>query len=399
MKYKELSSLFYSDNKEYLNIYETRYNSESTYRFNFKIKDDNAFVLINHEILNSIEKIMELNNVLSKYMQIVPPIALQQYTRKCLIDEVRMTNEIEGVVSTRKEIREILNSTTISKKPRLYGLVKKYQLLLEEDINLSEPKDIRNLYDELVLEEVIDEDPNNVPDGVLFRADKVFVQNAVGKTIHNGSFPESKIINEIGKGLEILNDDNYSFLIRVAVFHYIFGYVHPFYDGNGRTSRFISSHLLAQKLEGLVSYKLASTIKENINMYYKSFRETNDEKNKGDLTPFVLKFFKTLIKSIEDLCSSLEENHNKFKFFAKKIKVFAGKDNRKEQILFILIQNSLFGEEGLSVETLYKIKNESISISKIRSSLKELEKDGILYINKSGNTKLYDIDLNVLGNV
>lgn len=399
MKYKELSSLFYSDNKEYLNIYETRYNSESTYRFNFKIKNDNAFVVINHEILNSIEQIMELNNLLTKYMQSVPPIALQQYTRKCLIDEVKMTNEIEGVVSTRKEIREILNSTTVGKKTRLYGLVKKYQLLLEEDIKLIEPKDIRSLYNELVLEEVINEDSNNKPDGILFRADKVFVQNAVGKTIHDGSFPESKIIDEMEKGLEILNDDNYSFLIRVAVFHYIFGYVHPFYDGNGRTSRFISSHLLAQKLEKLVSYKLAATIKENINMYYKSFRDTNEEKNKGDLTPFVLKFFKTLIKSIEDLCSSLNENYNKFEFFVDKIKAIAGKDNKKEQILFILIQNSLFGEEGLSVENLYNIKNGSIGISKIRSSLNELEKDGVLYIQKSGNTKLYDIDLNVLSNI
>lgn len=35
MKYKALSSIFYSDNANYLNLYETRYNSESTYRFDF----------------------------------------------------------------------------------------------------------------------------------------------------------------------------------------------------------------------------------------------------------------------------------------------------------------------------------------------------------------------------
>ena len=38
----------------------------------------------------------------------VPEIALRQYTKKCLIDEIRMTNQIEGVNSTKKEINDIL---------------------------------------------------------------------------------------------------------------------------------------------------------------------------------------------------------------------------------------------------------------------------------------------------
>ena len=63
------------------------------------------------------------------------------------------------------------------------------------------------------------------------------------------------------KGLNILNNDEYDYMIRIAVFHYIFGYIHPFYDGNGRTSRFISSYLLSKNLLPIVSYKLASTIK------------------------------------------------------------------------------------------------------------------------------------------
>ena len=61
-----------------------------------------------------------------------------------------------------------------------------------------------------------------------------------------------------------LNNDDINFLIRIAVFHYAFGYIHPFYDGNGRTSRFISSYLLSQRLEDLVSFRLSYTIKLNI---------------------------------------------------------------------------------------------------------------------------------------
>ena len=135
MKYRALSSIFYSDNSKYLKIYENRYNSESTYRFNIKINGYNAFLVINHDILQRIETIMELDCNLLKRMNSLPKLALNQYTKKCLIDEIKMTNEIEGVISTRKEINEILNDkTNENKKRRLYGLVKKYELLMEEDI-------------------------------------------------------------------------------------------------------------------------------------------------------------------------------------------------------------------------------------------------------------------------
>ncbi len=406
MKYRALSSIFYSDNNKYLEVYKNRFNSESTYRFNFRINGNPAFLVINHDILQKVEYIMELDRELVKKMNRVPDIALSQYKKKCLIDEVRMTNEIEGVASTRKEINDILSDKTDkNKNRRLYGLVKKYQLLGEEDIKLSKCEDIRKIYDELVLKEVLEEDISNEPDGLIFRKDKVYVKNSHGKTIHTGVYPEEEILKSMTDGLEILNNEDYDFLIRIAVFHYIFAYIHPFYDGNGRTTRFISSYLLSQKLQNLISYKLSHTIKENINTYYKSFKEANDEKNRGDLTIFVMKFFDILIRALEDLNDSLDERGNKLKFFENIASKAAGKDDKKANLLFILVQNTLFGDEGLSIEELCDIFNTdkynlpNIGESKLRNSLKELEQQGVLYITKDGRKKLYDVNIDVMSNL
>lgn len=395
MKYRLLSSVFYSDKDQYEELYQRRINSESTYLFDFKVNGYNGFVVINHNILQNIDKIMALDKKLQELIYHVPEIALRQYTKKCLIDEIRMTNQIEGVNSTKKEINDILNSNEKkAAKKRLYGLVKKYQLLEEEDISLEKCEDIRDLYDELVLAEVSEEDSRNIPDGVLFRKEVVYVESSSRKKIHKGIYPEEKIIQYMTDGLNILNNKEYNFLIRIAVFHYIFGYIHPFYDGNGRTSRFISSYLMSLKLEFLVSYRLSYTIKENINLYYKIFKEANDIKNRGDLTKFVTEFLSIISKSMEDLCYSLEERENKLNYFWNIINEKYPDDEKKQAIIFILVQNSLFGDSGLSIDEIKSISE--VGISKTRNLLKELKEQNIVSVTKEGNKNIYELELNSL---
>lgn len=401
MKYRLLSSIYYENLESYEAQYQQRFNSESTYRFNFSIGENKAFVVINNNILQLINSILKLDKQFTVKASYVPKIALKQYRKKCIIDEIKMTNDIEGVISTRKEINEILEDLSGKKKGnRLYGLVKKYEMLTEEEIVLNNCTDIREIYDELVLNEVAQEDSTHIPDGAIFRKDPVYIRSKTGKTIHTGISPESKIIEVLTDCLAMLRDENYNKFVSIAVFHYMFGYVHPFYDGNGRISRFISSYLLSRELHPIVSYRLSYVIKKNTDGYYKSFKTVNDEKNKGEVTSFVEYFLDILVQSLEELCTSLDERIYKLEHFEKQIGLLStlgDMDARIQTILYVIVQNTLFGENGLSVVELSEITD--IGLSKVRSSLILLEEKNLIVPKKVSKRFVYDANLDSISKV
>ena len=126
MEYKLLSKLYYTDKKSYIKTYEKIITNESTYKFDFKIKGNIAFVALNNYILKRITKIFKLDKLLLHCTKSIPPIALNKYRKKFLIDEIKMTNDIEGIQSTKREINEISNDLSEkSEKKRLYEIIKK----------------------------------------------------------------------------------------------------------------------------------------------------------------------------------------------------------------------------------------------------------------------------------
>lgn len=394
MNYEPLAKLYYKDKSVYTKIYNERFNNEFSYHLPFEISGNKAFFIIDYQISRKIEEIYYISRQLDDILNQLPPIAFKYYINKNLIDEIILTNDIEGVYSTRKEISQIIempdNST---KKVRLMGLVKKYQKLINgEKIPLSSCNDLRLLFDEIVLNE-IEEDEK--PDGEIFRTGSVSVCTATDKEKHRGLYPEKNLIDFLNKSLDFLtNENNVGPLVKIAVFHYLFGYAHPFYNGNGRTSRFISSYLLCNILNQSIALRISYTIKNDKNKYYKAFDICNDPKNKGDITPFIYSFIDIIKNAAKSSLENLESLKQRLEYYStihENIYNFFEND-LQSKIVYILIQNALFSRKGVFIEELKH--HLECSEATIRKNIKSLIKHGlIITTEREKNKMLYELSL------
>ncbi len=393
MSRKTLKALFHMGAKEYKDEYNSRYNADTTIHLNVTIGNDAAFICQTPEIYKQIISIERMDKAVDAVANTLPQLAISQFTSKCLIDEILLTNNIEGVHSTRKEIGEILQDlSTRDKRNRFVGLVAKYAALEDnQSMSFKTCQDIRKVYDDIFYEEIKATDPENLPDGEIFRRSGVEVQSATQKVIHRGLSPESKIIDTMNQSLAVLNNDDIDIFIRIAVFHYLFGYIHPFYDGNGRTSRFISSYLLSRQLNPLIGYRLSYTVKENISKYYKAFDVCNDQHNKAELTPFVEMFLNIVEISLQQLLETLEEKKYKWEYYFQRISELPNAEKNDIAHLYeLLIQAALFSNIGISREEL--LSQLQLSENTLRSRLRMIP-DTLLIENRQKGRKYYLLDL------
>ena len=392
--YESLLKLFYIDKELYNKEFNSRINSSNAVFIDFYINNNQAFFIEDSKLLKKVINIEKIDKSIHNLVRLLPNLSTKQFKKRCLIDEIVLSNKIEGVHSTRREIDNVLNNIDSNSNKRFKGLVNKYVLLYNmENIKIDTPEDIREIYDELVLPEIIEDDPKNAPEGKLFRAESVSVLSPTGKSIHTGLYPEKAIIEAMQKAISLLYNDEIIDLFKIAIFHYLFGYIHPFYDGNGRTSRFISSYLLSKCLEPIIGFRISYTIQENIKLYYDAFKTCNDPRNKGDLTPFIFMFTEIIEQSMQQLHEALSIRAKLFEHYSDAIKLLPNSDNKKYWLVYyLLVQAALFSENGITIKEL--IENTDESRSTVLNRIKEISKYDLLIEKKPTKEKHFSLDLN-----
>ena len=123
-----LKKLFHMDRAKYEEEYLKRFNSPDAVHFDFKISSEQAFMCQTPEILNTIISIERTDKHVRSLHKDLPLAAINQFANRCLIDEIVLSNNIEGVHSTRRELSAILSDLSKkNKRQRYYRMDNKNQ--------------------------------------------------------------------------------------------------------------------------------------------------------------------------------------------------------------------------------------------------------------------------------
>ncbi len=376
-----LYKIFREKNRaEFESFFKQRLSYESLVKFPFKIKpmeQSEVFQLYYIPTQNIIELITEIykqDKHLFNLSSELPDIAKDYLIMELMVNELHNTNDLEGVKSTKEEIIRSAKEVNLNKmsKQRFSSMIMSYNKLLgNEKVEINGPEDIRGIYNDITSDEI---EKAEIPDGKWFRTDPTYVykKSGSGKIIHKGVTPEEKIIDSIELLINFMNTAYIPPLIKIAVGHYYFGYIHPFYDGNGRTSRFISSVYINKECSELTALSLARGCNNFRHKYLQSFEMTNSFANKGEMNNFIENFLFIISETQKEMLLQVKEKINLFDNLWKKLSIDQRLDKRCKDVMFILAQNNYFSvdEKGLTVKELSDIISKSPQYT--RKILKEL---------------------------
>jgi Fic family protein len=363
MAYQSLEKLFHMDassarfarNEQ---LAQERFNAQTTFKTGFASSTGELFVANPPELLCLQEEVLVRERAVELLLAKLPRVAQGATVRSLIVDEVVCTNELEGVYSTRRQINELLEQDLHQEKQdkrdesagqkRFRELARLYlglSLQPQERLQPACPEDIRKIYDLAMRGEDLGSD---APDGTLFRKGRVEVIGAGQKVLHEGLYPESAITQAVQRMLDIVNSNEIPALCGALVGHYLFEYAHPFYDGNGRTGRYLLSLALTRSLSMLTTLSLSRAIAQNRSPYYRAFKEAQSSLNHGELTMFVMTMLGYIREAQEELVTDLQYKKALLEVVESNItnendSGIASLTSKQSAILSRLAQQRLFG--------------------------------------------------------
>lgn len=189
------------------------------------------------------------------------------------VSESKDSSAIENIITTYEDIfKELITNKEISKPSKE---VNRYRRAIEQGNKELKENGYISLNMIIRIQEQIE--PNK---GGIRRIPGTVIKNTkTDEIVHN--LPQSELeIRDLLNNLEtyINQDDQYDPLIQLALIHFQFESIHPFYDGNGRTGRILNILylVLRKKIDQPILY-LSKYIINHKNEYYNLLRLCNED--------------------------------------------------------------------------------------------------------------------------
>jgi len=189
-------------------------------------------------------------------------------------------------------------------------------------------------------------------------------------------------IQELMTNLEqFINDpelSDYDPLVKMAIIHYQFESIHPFYDGNGRTGRILNIlYLILTGLQKLPILYLSNHIIQHKSDYYRLLQGVRE---KGDLESWI----SYMIRGVENTAKETIQLIEALKILMAEMKTLL-QNNYKFYSQELL--NNLFAHPYTKIEFLVR----DLGVSRITAAnyLNQLASDGVLRKERLGTGNYY----------
>jgi len=291
------------------------------------------------------------------------------------LQEAQASSAIENIITTQDElfkasIAEKKNDNPATKE------VMHYKDALWYGVEQIEKRPVLTTNLCIALVQIIKENQSSIRN-----APGTQLKNPVTNTVVYTPPEGENVIREKLKNLEdfIHAEDSIDPLVKMAVIHYQFEAIHPFFDGNGRTGRIIL--LLYLKMTGLLDLPalfLSNYIMQHKADYYTNLRKVTEEGNWQNWIVYMLDMIEQTalkgrkqIAQIEELMSQMTTE------IQQKLPKIYSKDLMEELFRLPYTKRNQLEKAGLG------------NLKTVGNYLKELEKQGFLKSEQVGKEKLY----------
>lgn len=291
------------------------------------------------------------------------------------LSESKDSSEIENIITTYDDMFKFMISSTshhLASKEVIH-----YKEAIDAGVNMIEEKGFISTNMLVDIQKMIE--PNK--SGIRKLPGTVIINDLTLELVHTPPQHESEIRDYLHNLENYINDNNdYDPLIQMAIIHYQFESIHPFYDGNGRTGRILN--IIYLLLKGKMTYPylyLSKYILKNKETYYALLKSC--EQDIANIKEFVTYILEGIIETSIYTIELILKVNQSFEYTKEMMKL------KLPSIYKVEIINHLFS----NIYTKNQRFREQLKFSRATATkyLKLLEKEGFIISENVGKEVIY----------
>ncbi|HKM42174.1 MAG TPA: Fic family protein [Methanocorpusculum sp.] len=317
-----------------------------------------------------------------------------EYIIDALSEEAIFSSKLEGAVMTELAAKNMLRKNLPPRNKDEQMIVNNHlamQFIRDKKDVLLTPEFIREIQGIVTKNTMQDKSQS----GVFRSTDDVSVMDIrTGEVIHYP--PDAEMIDSLISALcDFVNADCvpdpkeedpfvHPVIAGIAL-HFLIGYIHPFYDGNGRTARTLFYwYVLSRGYEVFQYIPISKIIQQSPGKYRDAYLAT--EKDELDLTYFILYNIRCIRKARKALIDHLKLENSRKSTAEKTISALPDVTKRQAAILSYMFE---YKTEEFGIREI--ADRFSVTYQTARTDLMHLADSGYLGVRKKGKAFFYQV--------